>query len=106
MEHLLNKIEAPEYRQANVEALMELAAIAERNPDLQIQEYIVLDVLVGHAVRLAWLEQYPQDSDRYAEVKAAAWRSFYRSSPYAVASAVAKALQFLANWGKPRTMSI
>ena len=55
VEHLLNKIEAPEYRQANVEALMELAAIAKNNPDLQIREYIVLDVLIGHAVRLNWL---------------------------------------------------
>lgn len=100
VEHLLNKIEAPEYRQANVEALMELAAIADRNPDLHIAEYIVLDVLVGHAVRLAWLEQHPQDGDRYPEVKAAAWRSFYRSSPYAVASAVAKALQFLSELGQ------
>jgi phosphorylase kinase alpha/beta subunit len=100
VEHLLNKIEAPEYRQANVEALMELAAIADRNPDLRIAEYIVLDVLVGHAVRLSWLEQHPQDSDRYPEVKATAWRSFYRSSPYAVASAVAKALQFLSELGQ------
>jgi phosphorylase kinase alpha/beta subunit len=95
VEHLLNKIQAPEYRQVNVEALMELAAIAERNPDLRIEENIVLDVLVGHAVRLAWLEQHPDDGDRYAEVKAGAWRSFYQSSPYTVASAVAKALQFL-----------
>jgi phosphorylase kinase alpha/beta subunit len=100
VEHLLNKIQAPEYRQANVEALMELAAIAERNPDLRIEEYIVLDVLVGHAVRLAWLAQHPEDGDRYAEVKAVAWRSFYRSSPYAVASAVANALQFLSDLGQ------
>ncbi len=34
VEHLLNKIEALEYRQANVEALIELAAIAKNNPDL------------------------------------------------------------------------
>ncbi len=42
VEHLLNKIEAPEYRQVNVEALMELAAIVANNPSLQIEEYIVL----------------------------------------------------------------
>ncbi len=95
VEHLLNKIQAPEYRQANVEALMELAAITERNPELRIEEYLVLDVLVGHAVRIAWLDRHPGDGDRYAEVKALAWRSFYQSSPYDVASAVAKALQFL-----------
>jgi phosphorylase kinase alpha/beta subunit len=68
VEHLLNKISVPEYRQVNVETLMVLAQVcdseallrsADRNPNLQIEEYIVLDVLIGHAVRLAWLERYP-----------------------------------------------
>jgi phosphorylase kinase alpha/beta subunit len=95
VEHLLNKIQAPEYRQVNVEALMELTVIAQSNPDLKIQEYIVLDVLVGHAVRLAWLEQYPEHEYTYAEHKATAWRAFYSSSPYDCASFIAKALQFL-----------
>ncbi|MBW4582959.1 MAG: glycoside hydrolase family 15 protein [Tildeniella nuda ZEHNDER 1965/U140] len=95
VEHLLNKMQAPEYRQVNIEALMELSAIGDRNPNLQIEDYIVLDVLVGHAVRLAWLEQHPDHRDRYDEHKAAAWRSFYASSPYDCASYVAKALRFL-----------
>lgn len=97
IEHLLNKIEAPEYRQVNVEALMELAAIAERNPELQIEEYLVLDVLIGHAVRLAWLDGHPDDANRYDQVKAMAWRSFYESSPYDCASHIANALRFLTN---------
>lgn len=100
VEHLLNKIPAPEYRHANMEALMELAAIAERNPALQIEDYIVLDVLIGHAVRLAWLDKFPERSDRYSESKAAAWRSFYDSSPYDCASAIARALQFLTELGQ------
>lgn len=95
IEHLLNKIQAPEYRQVNIEALMELSAIADRNPDLQIEEPIVLDVLIGHAVRLAWLEKFPEQSDRYDENKAAAWRSFYAASPYVCASYIVKSLQFL-----------
>jgi phosphorylase kinase alpha/beta subunit len=95
VEHLLNKIEAPEYRQVNIEALMELAAIAEQNPDFYVEEYIVLDVLIGHAVRLAWLDQHPEHDDHYDEYKALAWRSFYETSPYDCASYVAKALQFL-----------
>ncbi|MEO0935900.1 MAG: glycoside hydrolase family 15 protein, partial [Cyanobacteria bacterium J06641_2] len=74
VEHLLNKIEAPEYRQANVEALIELAAIANNNPELQIRGYIVLDVLIGHAVRLNWLNNQPKRKDKYDEDKAAAWR--------------------------------
>lgn len=95
IEHLLNKIEAPEYRQVNVEALMELAAIGDRNPNLQIEEYIVLDVLIGHAVRLAWLERFPEKADRYDEFKAAAWRSFYNTSPRECATYIVKAFRFL-----------
>lgn len=101
VEHLLNKIEAPEYRQVNVETLMELAAIGDRNPNLQIEEYIVLDVLIGHAVRLAWLERFPEKADRYDESKAAAWRSFYNTSPRECASYVVKAFRFLTQFGQP-----
>ncbi len=95
VEHLLNKIEAPEYRQVNIEALMELAAIANANPNLQIAEYIVLDVLVGHTVRVAWLDTHPESSDRYDEDKAAAWRSFYSTSPTECATYIVKAFRFL-----------
>ena len=100
VEHLLNKIEAPEYRQVNIETLMELAAICDRNPNLQIEEYIVLDVLIGHAVRLAWLERFPEKADRYDRFKASAWRAFYNSSPRECASAVVKAFRFLTEFGQ------
>jgi phosphorylase kinase alpha/beta subunit len=108
IEHLLNKIQAPEYRQANIEALMELAVIADRNPDLQIEDSIVLDVLIGHAVRLHWLEQHPEHSSdpygnrngRYDEHKAAAWHAFYESSPPICASFITKALRFLSELGQ------
>jgi phosphorylase kinase alpha/beta subunit len=99
VEHLLNKIQAPEYRQVNIETLMELAAIAQSNPNLQIEEYIVLDVLVGHAVRLAWLKRFPERTNRYDEDKAAAWRSFYNTSPRECASSVVKAFRFLTQFG-------
>jgi phosphorylase kinase alpha/beta subunit len=100
VEHLLNKIQAPEYRQVNIEALMELAAIAERNPKLHIEEYLVLDVLIGHAVRLHWLDRHTGTAAYYNEQKAIAWRSFYETSPYICASYVAKALQFLTKLGQ------
>nr|WP_290222483.1 glycoside hydrolase family 15 protein [Trichocoleus desertorum] len=100
VEHLLNKIQAPEYRQVNIETLMELAAIAERNPNLQIEELIVLDVLIGHAVRLSWLDKFPDRAEQYPQYKASAWRSFYDTSPYLCASYVVKALQFLAQLGQ------
>ena len=100
IEHLLNKIQAPEYRQVNVEALMELGAIAEQNPDLRIENPIVLDVLIGHAVRLAWLDQHPDHADRYDQQKGAAWRSFYETSPFTCASYIAEALKFLLELGQ------
>ncbi|MEG4070372.1 glycoside hydrolase family 15 protein [Microcoleus sp. Pol11C2] len=99
IEHLLNKIVAPEYRQVNIEALMELAAIAQRNPELQVEEYIVLDVLVGHAVRLNWLGKHQERADKYDEDKAAAWQAFYNTSPYVCASHVLDAFRFLTKFG-------
>ena len=107
IEHLLNKIVAPEYRQLNIEALMVLAALSERNLDLKIEEYIVLDVLIGHAVRLAWLDvELPKNSiDRlnstafnpanYDRYKSFAWSAFYQSSPYTCATYLVRSLQFL-----------
>lgn len=100
VEHLLNKMEAPQYRQVNIEALMELAAMLECNPELQIEEYIVLDVLIGHGVRLAWLERFPEKAARYDEYKAAAWRAFYDTSPSECAGHILKAFQFLTQVGQ------
>jgi phosphorylase kinase alpha/beta subunit len=100
VEHLLNKIDAPQYRQVNIEALMELAAMLECNPELQIEEYIVLDVLIGHGVRLAWLERFPDKVNRYDEYKAAAWRAFYDASPTQCAGHILKAFQFLTQVGQ------
>jgi phosphorylase kinase alpha/beta subunit len=100
VEHLLNKIVAPEYRHVNIEALMELAVIIQNNPEIQFEEHIVLDILIGHAVRIAWLEQHPDHLDRYDEYKTFAWKSFYTRSSYECASFIAKALQFLTRLGE------
>ncbi len=100
VEHLLNKIPAPQYRQVNVEALMALAEVCDRNPSLQIEEYIVLDVLIGHAVRLAWLERFPEQGDCYDEHKAAAWRSFYNTSAKECTNYIVKAFRFLTQVGQ------
>ncbi len=100
VEHLLNKIQAPEYRSANIEALVELSTIVQKNPDLRIEEYIVLDILIGHGVRIAWLNHHPEHINRYDEHKAAAWSQFYRSSPYEVANAIADAMRYLTQLGQ------
>jgi phosphorylase kinase alpha/beta subunit len=79
---------------------MTLAQVCDRNPNLQIKEYIVLDVLIGHAVRLAWLERYPERANRYDEDKAAAWPLFYNTSPRECASFCVKAFRFLTQVGQ------
>ena len=99
VEHLLNKIQAPEYRQLTVEALAEVAAIVTQNEELQLEDNIVLDVLVGHAVRLSWLDGHPDQDHRYHEEKANAWQAFYEMSPRTCAQYTAKALQFLTELG-------
>lgn len=95
VEHLLNKIDAPEYRHVNVEALMALAAFVQENPSLQIGDYIVLDVLIGHAVRLAWLADHPPDISLYESHKTMAWQRFYEESPAACQRFVIEAMRFL-----------
>jgi phosphorylase kinase alpha/beta subunit len=95
IDHLLSKIQAPEYRHLTVEALQELATLATETPDLQIDDYIVMDVLIGHAVRLHWLNQRPEREADYDRDKGIAWRTFYKQSPQRCATYIDEALQFL-----------
>ena len=95
VEHLLNKIEFPEYRQLNIEALQSLANLTRYADDLWIDDFITLDVLIGHAVRQSWLENHPERAAHYDEDKVAAWQSFYESSPPTCARCVGKAFRFL-----------
>lgn len=95
VDHLLNKVAAPEYRQLIIECLGALIAVLQVNPGLRFEDDLVMDVLIGHAVRLAWLETSPGDAGRYGEVRELAWEAFYRRTPHEVASFVAHALEFL-----------
>ncbi len=95
LDYLLTKIHAPEYRHLTIEALQELAAIFKGNPDLTFDDNLSLDVLIGHAVRLAWVEDRPDRQGHYEAQKAAAWSSFYGRSPKECALYIAHALQFL-----------
>jgi phosphorylase kinase alpha/beta subunit len=99
VEHLLNKIDAAEYRRLNVEALTALADLAERTPALMIDDFLVLDVLIGHAVRLAWLDRAPDRVAFYEEDKSAAWEAFYETAPQVGGVYVVRALQFLTRTG-------
>ncbi|MFH7241364.1 MAG: glycoside hydrolase family 15 protein [Spirulina sp.] len=98
--HLLSKIQAPEYRHVNLEALREMGQIFKVNPDLYFEDYIYLDVLIGHAVRLGWLDQQPERLETYESDKAQAWHSFYQLPPAQCATYIAMALQFLTVLGE------
>ncbi len=101
IEHLLNKIAAPEYRCLTVEALQTLAILIQHHSSLQIDDYLVMDVVIGHAVRLAWFDQASGSAagihaeDHYNDHKAAAWSAFYDLPPWITAAYFVKALQFL-----------
>jgi phosphorylase kinase alpha/beta subunit len=77
----LNNIQAAEYRQLTIETLSALASFFQQNPTLMIDEAIVVDVTIGHAVNLAYLEQHPHRDENYSEFKSHAWESFYARSP-------------------------
>ena len=82
VEHLLSRIEAPEYRQLCCECLLSLMAFVEANPEVQVDDDLALDVVIGHAVRVGWQLTHPSvDPVRYSQHKAQAWAQFYRSSP-------------------------
>lgn len=95
VEDKLNHIEAPEYRQLVMEALQVLSTLFRANPNLELDSYIVLDVLIGHAVRINWAWHCGQDGDLSDESKAEAWSLFFESPPHEVANAVVAAFAFL-----------
>jgi phosphorylase kinase alpha/beta subunit len=95
LEHLLNKIAAAEYRQLNIESLSVLASFFHQNPSLQIEDACALDVMIGHAVRLAYLEQHPDREASYNDHKADAWTGFYASAPERTSAFLVGALRSL-----------
>lgn len=106
VEHLLQRIPSPEYRHLTVEALETLAAVVAADPDFRVDGDLVVDVLVGHAVRRAWLDAAaaaaadPEAARRaaaarYDQATAAAWAAFYERSPDDVARWFVAALRGL-----------
>ncbi|CAK6686510.1 glycoside hydrolase family 15 protein [Synechococcus sp. BA-124 BA4] len=82
VDHLLSKIEAPEYRQLCTETLLSLVVFVGANPQVRFDDYLALDVVIGHAVRVGWQQTHPELAEEdYAKWKSAAWDLFYTSSP-------------------------
>ncbi|HEY5812733.1 MAG TPA: hypothetical protein VIT23_08770, partial [Terrimicrobiaceae bacterium] len=88
------KINAPEYRHLTIEALDALGNFCAKNQDFGLSGYLVLDVLTGHAVRLAWLQNHAEHG--YESEKALAWQRFYEEPPAAVGYWLIEALRYLA----------
>ena len=76
---LLQRISAPDYRQLNVEAIEALVKIFKKNPAFRIEDDLILDVLIGHAVRISWEKEHGEGN--YNEQRGAAWKAFYKRSP-------------------------
>ncbi|QSZ41932.1 glycosyl hydrolase family 15 [Sulfurimonas aquatica] len=76
---LLQSIPAPDYRQLNIEAIESLARLFSQSPQLFVEDDLVLDVLIGHAVRISW-KKY-NTSDNYDEQRGQAWEAMYMYSP-------------------------
>ncbi len=90
---LLQNIEAPDYRQLNIEAIGSLSRLFQHNPQMHINDDLILDVLIGHAVRIAWEKEH--GSDNYAEQKGRAWKAMYNRSLIECDHAFIEAFSFL-----------
>jgi phosphorylase kinase alpha/beta subunit len=102
VEHLLSKIEAPEYRRLCIETLLTLVAFVGANPQVHFDDYLALDVVIGHAVRVGWRQTHPDQSvEDYPLHKAEAWDLFYRSSPATCRRWQMLALRDLAEGSRP-----
>jgi phosphorylase kinase alpha/beta subunit len=95
--HLLNKIQAPVYRQLTVEALKAIASILHENLSLHIDDTLFTDIIIGHAVRISWLQSHPESKENYEECGSLAWQDFYRLPPHQVANGILDALNHLLN---------
>ncbi|MCJ8315438.1 MAG: hypothetical protein HRU38_26375, partial [Saccharospirillaceae bacterium] len=94
VEYVYNQIEFDDYRQLNIEAIWALITFAKQNPELQINDYFVIEVIISHAVRLAWLSCDHEES-RYGEEEHLAWDNYYNLPPKAAFEGMSRAIEYL-----------
>ena len=95
LEHLLNRVHSPEYRQLNIEALNVLSSFFDQNPTLKIDDALSVDAILGHAVRLSFVQAHPEHDADYNDYKAQAWDQFYALSPTRSSTLLVEALKLL-----------
>ncbi len=93
--HILNKTPAADSLQLYKETLEVLMIVMSKNPELRIDDTLYVDVVIGHAVRLAWEQRHPGQAPDYDQHRAQAWNALYLDPPSAVANHVMDALVFL-----------
>lgn len=97
IDRMLQNIAAPEYRQLNIEAVESMAWLFKQNPAFHVEDDIILDVLIGHAVRINYETYYP--GENYNEHREKAWEMFYRLSPEQTDESFVKAFMYLLEIG-------
>jgi len=90
--HLLNKIQAPVYRQLTVEALKAIASIFRENVSLHIDDTLLTDTVISQAARVSWLQSHPESKENYEACESLACQAFYRLPPHQVANGILDAL--------------
>ncbi len=90
---LLQSIDAPDYRQLNIEVIESLARLFRQSPQLRVDNDLILDVLIGYAVRIGWKKH--NDSEDYDEQRGQAWEAFYKLSPQETDTLFIEAFMFL-----------
>jgi phosphorylase kinase alpha/beta subunit len=93
--HLLDRIQAPEYRELTVETLKVLSELVRTHPEIHFGDTLVTDILIGHAVRISWCQDNPGAEARYEEEVSEAWSTFLRQPPPVVAESIVGALSHL-----------
>ena len=72
-----------------------MASIFRDNGSLHIDDTLLTDIIIGHAVRISWLQDHPEDLENYEEVTSLAWQAFYQLPPHKVANGILDALIYL-----------
>ena len=94
--HLLNKIQSPVYRQLTVETLRAIAIIF-RDSSVHIDDTLITDVIIAHAVRINAQANNPAMPEEDENFETESWIQFYALPPHQVANAILDALIHLLN---------
>lgn len=100
-EMMINRIDSASYRQMTIEALEGLITFSEMNPSVEFKNHLIIEVILGHAVRINWLSHSDHFPENYDDEKGDAWKQFYLESTSEVTVKIQNAVQFLIETGLP-----